>query len=140
MGEDKKIKPNLFIKIQKVLQTEFDQGVFYKKWKVHSNQCLDYMSKTVKGSLCAACDPIGSRRFTQVPMVHKGKQIIGQSAYSEDLQMFSLKCASYLDGLRVIHTLVRNIALAWNHFMDDMKMPVVPKPYSLAKQKEITDK
>jgi len=117
--EENKISGQLFIHIQNIVQTQFNQGIFYKKWKQYSNQCLNYLSQSVKGSLCAACDPIESRRFQKVPMEHKGKTIQGQYVYPDDLQLFSLKCGNYLYGLRTIHRLIRSIALTWNHFNED---------------------
>ena len=71
--KNKKIDKKLFLKMQRVQQTDFNQEFFYKKWKMHSKQCLEYLSTSLKGSLCAACDPIESKRFEklQVEIIKK---------------------------------------------------------------------
>jgi hypothetical protein len=128
--EQGKIDEKTFYTIQKITQTNFSQGIFYKKWKRHANKCLNYMSDAVKGSLCAACDPIESRRFQRVPLKDKrGNTVYGQYAFAEDLQMFALKCNDYLYGLRTIHQLIIDIAQTWNYFNDNNKMKVAPPLY-----------
>lgn len=123
--------------MQKIQQTNFSQGYFYKKWKVYSKQCLSYLSGSLKGSLCAACEPIESKRFEKLEVKDKHGNIQeGQYVYNEDLQLFSIKCNKYLAGLRVLHHLVRDVAITWNHFRRE-KLDVIPKLYSEAKAKRI---
>lgn len=135
--KNKKIDKKLFLKMQRVQQTDFNQEFFYKKWKMHSKQCLEYLSTSLKGSLCAACDPIESKRFEklQVKDTH-GNYQEGQYVYNEDLQLFSIKCNKYLDGMRVLHQLVRDVALTWNYFRRE-KLDVIPKVYSADRAKKI---
>lgn len=135
--KQKKIDEITFFKMQKIQQTDFNQGYFFKKWKMFANQCLSYMTKSVKGSLCAACDPIESRRFQRVPVKNQqGETVYAQYVFPEDLQMFAIKCNKYMYGLRVLHQLVRNIAITWNHFRKE-KMRIIPKMYPVVKAKRV---
>jgi len=135
--KNKKIDEKTFIRMQRIQQTDFNQGHFYKKWKMFANQCLSYNIKSVKGSLCAACDPIESRRFQRVPVKNKhGVTVYAQYVNPEDVQMFAIKCGRYLSGLRVLHKLLRDITITWNYFRKN-KMRVVPDLYSLVKSKKI---
>lgn len=127
--KQKKIDQNLGRAIYKTYQSSFNQASFQKKYKHYAIRCLGHLAKTVKGALCAVCDPLERLRFNYEPIMDKesGKTKMTYSPSLEDMQQFSIKCRSYIWGIRKFHHLIRRMTRVWNYFQSKDKLPELPE-------------